>query len=320
MNQFTLVAATMLQIECSEFGMVQYEPGQTMDLNFHEGEASPTLTIYVDSKKTITDKDTLEESEVDVIVPVEVALSPSLAETVFTHAVILGEELDEECVLEEVSIPVLIAEEGILHSDLTQYISLDEKVKKVIRNGKEVRINVPVNRRKKKLTAKQRMARSKAAKKTARNPNAKRARAKSMKIRKQRHLDSVGYLLNKQSMMTESLLDTLNMAHKTISEAVDSSDVNLRLVPESYQIRVRVESAEQRKLVEEAIATFTGCTLDLVEELNDKLFTLTFSESDESRPPLVKSFYEKDEDDDDDDDDDEGDKDTKKKKKDKDDE
>lgn len=89
--------------------------------------------------------------------------------------------------------------------------------KKVIRGGEVVK--VPVKRRKKKLTAKQRAARIKAGRQISKSlsrPDAKRKRAKSLKLRKSRHLDSVGYFIDynaiKEGLIEESESYSLGMA------------------------------------------------------------------------------------------------------------
>lgn len=192
---------------------------------------------------------TIEEAtKTDTVVP---ELAKAIANEDFETAEKLFDKLPEgedvyEALVSEVSKVASVSKEDAsdLVDEFSDYLNLesedddedlDEKFKKVVRNGQVVRIKVPT--RKKRLSAKRRMALVKARRK-AHTSSANRNRRKSMIVRKRRIKESFDMLKAVQSVFEEGGVPVIDADMDSTNEGLSLELTLDNSTPESYEINL----------------------------------------------------------------------------------
>lgn len=187
----TFIASNDMTIFCENNGTVEFKKGDHVFLE-HDGETNVFLSRHED------DGEKVHAFEVEIT-------DADLFENLLNNLIVKEEELDDKISYEELSIDVLISEEEIDPNKVIAHLAeVSFKKKPAVRGGKVTKVRVPVSRVKKKRTAKQKQADLKRGKALARDPKAKKNRAKSMKIRKQRGIGECGYMAHWDRLFNET--------------------------------------------------------------------------------------------------------------------
>ena len=251
MKNITFIALNDIILE-TDLGEVTYKKGSNVFLesdqeddvfiSYHEADGNQVFTFELD-----------------------VTTLPML-EGLLNNLVLVEEELDERVSYKNVSLDQLVLDEGLSIEQVANYLTeVSYKKKTVVRQGKKTIINVPIKTRKKILSPKQKAALKQTTMKLARNPQAKRARIKSMKIRSRLGLGescflALDYMLNE---------DKKFICNETIKTLKSSLKERAKIfITENTDIRVRLLQADKNEVLESLkIANINY----FIEELEDSL-------------------------------------------------
>ena len=269
MTQMTFIAANDMEIQCEQ-GSLEFKKGDAVHLEV-DIDDNPYLTVY-------------EADETGLVHLIEVDITTiDTFNALMENLELLEEEYDDKVSFEEMNIDQLLENENVSLDSLTCYLAEQSyRKKRVVRKGKVTRIKVPVRRRKKRMTAKQRAARIKQVRKLARSPKARRNRMKSLKIRRRKMRESAT-LVDKFLLLNDSLPVAASCA-KEILESYFNDRAEVKLTSKN-QIIVKLMDATEEDFQEAmnlAEVNFKVEGTDL-----NKVVTLEIPMSD----PVVESYY-----------------------------
>lgn len=272
MKSVTFLANADLVLKC-ESGEIEFKRGELVDICHSESG-----DVWISHNEESEGK--VHAFEIDLT-------DEDLFTSILENVILVEEELDQDHGFEELSLDALLLDEGIEVNDLMQFM-VEANFKKAIRGGKIAK--VPVRRVKKKLSPKQKVARQKSGKALARNPQAKKQRAKSLKIRKRMGLGESSYMLNKAALFD----NTVESAAKEVSESLTSF----------FGARAKVKLTSESKV---SVNLFNSDEANLIEALDSLDYNYYLEGSQDYRvitlfkpgaTPVVESYYsESDEDD-----------------------
>ena len=231
MQIVTYLAANDIVLKC-ESGDIEFQKGALIDF-CHDEHDNVWISYHEESE------DSIHAFEIDIT-------DKDLFSALLENTILVEDELDSKVSYEEMSLDHLLIEEDIEMTKIMQYM-VEANFTKAIRGGKVAK--VPVRRIKKKLTPKQKAARMKAGKALARNPQAKKQRAKSMKLRKRMGLgESQGYIIDQDLLFNNSI----EVASKNVFESLKSyfgDKAKVKLTSE-HKVSVNLFNADEENLVE----------------------------------------------------------------------
>ena len=267
MQNVTYIAASDLVIKC-ESGEIEYKKGQLVDI-CHNESGDVWISYHEESKEG-----KVEVFEIDIT---DLNLFSSLLE----NTVLVEEELDDKVSYEEMTIDTLLIEENVEMSKLLQHM-VEANFTKAVRGGKVAK--VPVKRVKQKISPKQKAARMKSAKALARNPQAKKQRMKSMKLRSRVGLgESQGYFIEKGLLFNNSLETVSGNVFETL-QSFFGDKAKVKMMEES-KISVNLFNSDEEQLIEALESLEVNYILEGTKEYKVVSFFKPQAE------PVVESYY-----------------------------
>jgi hypothetical protein len=281
MKNTTFLAAHDFTVKC-ESGEVEYKKGDLVDICHTEND-----DVFISYHED--DGNKVHAFELDVT---DVDLFSSILE----NTILVEEELDAKISYEEMTLDQLLVEEGVDMADLMQFM-VEAAYKKAVRGGKVTK--VPVRRIKKKMTPKQKATRMKAGKALARNPQAKKQRAKSMAIRKRKGLGESGFIVEASRLFDNSLSTVAKEVNESLT-GFFGPNAKVKLTNEN-KVSVNLFNADEENLKE----ALESLEVNYIIEGEGDTKVVSFFKPNPS--PVVESYYaeasKKEMDDEEDDDD-----------------
>ncbi|NNK82750.1 MAG: hypothetical protein HKO92_06480, partial [Flavobacteriaceae bacterium] len=263
MQNTTFISEHDFTLVC-ESGEIEYKKGDLVEF-CHDEDGNVWISHFEESE------DKVHAFEIEIT-------DKDLFSSLLENTILVEQELDDKISFEEMSIDKLLIEEEIDMPTLMQFM-VEAAYTKAVRGGKVTK--VPVRRKKMKMTPKQKAARMKAGKALAKNPSAKKARAKSMKLRKKKNLES--FVIDKSALFDNSLESVSKRVHESLSSFFGET-AKVKLTKEN-KVQVNLFNAEESQL-EEAL---TALDINYFIEGQDDNKVITFFKPQPDQ--VVESYY-----------------------------
>lgn len=286
MSRITLIADSDFSIKVegsSGVGEIHYEKGDIVHLE--QDEKENLFISYHEVNSVKNDKNEL----VEAVVAFELDITcKDVLNSILENVLIQEEEMEDNIDQEEVSLDQLVIDEGMDLEEVCNYLTetsysnrrlVRKQRQRVIRGGKVTTL-LPVNRRKRRLTPKQRAAALKKVRSIARNPSAKKARVRAVlkrnRLNLKRQVSSVGYLIRKDRMLNESLHEIANRVAFILEKSLKENSIKVRLM-ENGTIKLQLEDKSQLSKVKEALKSCeVNFKLEPLSDMNEEIQIVSF--------------------------------------------